>query len=103
MNICNKDCDDNGAIQEAELNKPWVTETLKKEIIKKHKLYQTAREKKQDSDWQAFKEQRNLVAKITNTAKLEYIGSHPDAVSIIFMQFMIKIIEIILLCVPYLL
>lgn len=65
--------------EEAELNKPWVTEALKNEIIKKHKLYQTAREKKQDSDWQAFKEQRNLVAKMTNAAKLEYIGSHPDA------------------------
>lgn len=65
-----------------EVNKPWVTEALKLEIQKKYQLYNIAKEKKNDSDWQVYKDQRILVGKITNTAKIEYIGSHPEAVSI---------------------
>lgn len=65
-----------------EVNKPWVTEALKLEIQKKYQLYNIAKEKKNDSDWQIYKDQRILVGKITNTAKIEYIGSHPEAVSI---------------------
>lgn len=65
-----------------ELNKPWVTEALKVEIQKKYQLLETAKEKKTESDWQAYKDQRILVGKMTNTAKLEYVGSHPEAVSI---------------------
>lgn len=66
-----------------EINKPWVvTETLKSEIHKKYVLYEAAKEKKTDSDWQAYKEQRILVGKMITAAKLEYIGLHPEAVSI---------------------
>lgn len=64
-----------------EINKPWVTEALKTEIQRKYKLFEIAKEKKTDGDWQAYKDQRILVGQITNTAKLEYIGSHPEAVS----------------------
>uniref|UniRef100_A0A1B6GTF2 Uncharacterized protein n=1 Tax=Cuerna arida TaxID=1464854 RepID=A0A1B6GTF2_9HEMI len=65
--------------EESEVNKPWVTENLKTEIRKKYQLFEAAKEKKTDADWQAFKDQRILVGKMTNIAKLEYIGSHPEA------------------------
>lgn len=64
-----------------EVNKPWITEALKAEIHKKFELYKVAKEKKAEADWLAFKEQRILVGKMTSAAKLEYIGSHPEAVS----------------------
>uniref|UniRef100_A0A1B6KI88 Uncharacterized protein n=1 Tax=Graphocephala atropunctata TaxID=36148 RepID=A0A1B6KI88_9HEMI len=65
--------------EESEVSKPWVTEILKTEIRKKYQLFEAAKEKKTDADWQAFKDQRILVGKMTNIAKLEYIGSHPEA------------------------
>lgn len=70
-------------VQETEINKPWVTETLKTEIRKKFQLYYLAKGKNVDSDWQAYKDQKALVSNMTHTAKLEYIGLHPEAVSCI--------------------
>lgn len=64
------------------MNKPWITEALKTEIHKKFELFKAAKEKKSDDGWLAYKEQRILVAKMTSAAKLEFIGSHPEAVSI---------------------
>lgn len=68
-------------MQEAEINKPWMTEKLKIEISKKHKLYHEAKEKNIEQSWVDYTAQRILVGKVTSTAKLEYIGSQPDVVS----------------------
>lgn len=67
-----------GELQENELNKPWVTEAMKNEIIKKHKLHQKAKKSNEENDWKEFKEQKTRVATMIREAKLEYIGSHPE-------------------------
>ncbi|XP_021927267.1 nuclear fragile X mental retardation-interacting protein 1 [Zootermopsis nevadensis] len=67
-----------GEVQENELNKPWVTEAMKNEIMKKHKLYQKAKKSNDESDWKEFKEQKTRVATMIREAKLEYIGNHPE-------------------------
>lgn len=64
------------------MNKPWVTEGMKNEIIKKHKLHQKAKKTKSKEDWDEFKEQRNKVTTMLREAKLEYIGAHPEEVSL---------------------
>ncbi|XP_076057664.1 uncharacterized protein LOC143035058 isoform X2 [Oratosquilla oratoria] len=61
-----------------EMNKPWITEAMKNEIMKKHKLHQKAKKSKSKEDWDAFKEQRNKVTTMIREAKLEYIGAHPE-------------------------
>ncbi|KAB7503362.1 hypothetical protein Anas_07264 [Armadillidium nasatum] len=65
-----------------ELNKPWVTEAIKNEILKKHKLHQKAKKARSKKEWnelwEAFKEHRNKVTTMLREAKLEYIGAHPD-------------------------
>lgn len=60
------------------MNKPWVTEAMKNEIMKKHKLHQKAKKTKSKEDWDGFKEQRNKVTTMLREAKLEYIGAHPE-------------------------
>jgi len=60
------------------MNKPWVTDAMKNEIMKKHKLHQKAKKSKLREDWDAFKEQRNKVTTMLREAKLEYIGAHPE-------------------------
>lgn len=70
-------------VQENELNKPWVTEAMKNEIMKKHKLYQKAKKSNDESDWKEFKEQKTRVATMIREAKLEYIGNHPEEVRFI--------------------
>lgn len=72
-------------LQENELNKPWVTEAMKNEIIKKHKLHQKAKKSNEENDWKEFKEQKTRVATMIREAKLEYIGSHPEEVRFIVM------------------
>lgn len=64
--------------KQGEMNKPWVTEGMKNEIMKKHKLHQKAKKTKSKDDWDAFKEQRNKVTTMLREAKLEYIGAHPE-------------------------
>lgn len=64
--------------KQGEMNKPWVTEAMKNEIMKKHKLHQKAKKTKNKDDWDAFKEQRNKVTTMLREAKLEYIGAHPE-------------------------
>lgn len=71
-------------LQENELNKPWVTEAMKNEIMKKHKLYQKAKKSNEENEWKEFKEQKARVATMIREAKLEYIGSHPEEVRFIF-------------------
>jgi hypothetical protein len=73
----------NKQLQENELNKPWVTEAMKNEIMKKHKLYQKAKKSNEENDWKEFKEQKSRVATMIREAKLEYIGSHPEEVRFI--------------------
>lgn len=67
-------------LEAAELVKPWVTDAIRPEIVKKHKLHADARASKDVKDWEAFKEQKKKVAVMVNEAKLEYIGSHPEEV-----------------------
>lgn len=67
-----------GEAQESELQKPWVTEAMKNEIMKKHKLYTKAKASNDENDWKEFKEQKARVATMIREAKLEYIGSHPE-------------------------
>lgn len=57
-----------------------MTEAMKNEIQKKHRLYQKAKQSNAQTDWDEFKEQRNRVAVMIKEAKLEYIGSHPEEV-----------------------
>lgn len=64
--------------KQGEMNKPWVTEGMKNEIMKKHKLHQKAKKTKSKADWDEFKEQRNKVTTMLREAKLEYIGAHPE-------------------------
>lgn len=64
-----------------EMNKPWVTEAMKNEILKKHKLHQKAKKARTKEDWEIFKEHRNKVTTMLREAKLEYIGAHPEEVS----------------------
>merc|ERR1719187_113580 len=71
ISIKNKD-------KQGEMNKPWVTDAMKNEIMKKHKLHQKAKKSKLREDWDAFKEQRNKVTTMLREAKLEYIGAHPE-------------------------
>ena len=72
--------------QDNELNKPWITEGMKNEIMKKHKLYQKAKKSNDENDWKEFKDQKARVATIIREAKLEYIGSHPEEVRNILKQ-----------------
>lgn len=64
--------------KQGEMNKPWVTDGMKNEIMKKHKLHQKAKKTKSKEDWDEFKEQRNKVTTMLREAKLEYIGAHPE-------------------------
>ncbi|KAJ9589880.1 hypothetical protein L9F63_016998 [Diploptera punctata] len=67
-----------GELQENELNKPWITDAMKNEIMKKHKLYQKAKKSNAENDWKEFKDQKTRVAIMIREAKIEYIGSHPE-------------------------
>lgn len=73
ISIKNKDKD-----KQMEMNKPWVTDAMKNEIMKKHKLHQKAKKSKLREDLDIFKEQRNKVTTMLREAKLEYIGAHPE-------------------------
>nr|CAD7434018.1 unnamed protein product [Timema monikensis] len=63
---------------EQEINKPWISEAIKNEIMKKHKLYQKAKKSNEETDWNEFKEQKNKVVTMISSSKLEYIGNHPE-------------------------
>nr|CAD7408395.1 unnamed protein product [Timema cristinae] len=65
-------------IEEQEINKPWISEAIKNEIMKKHKLYQKAKKSNEETDWNEFKEQKNKVVTMVSSSKLEYIGNHPE-------------------------
>jgi predicted secreted protein len=60
-----------------------VTEAMKNEIMKKHKLYQKAKKSNEENDWKEFKDQKTRVATMIREAKLEYIGNHPEEVRFI--------------------
>ena len=55
---------------------------MRNEIKKKHKLYAKFKRTSNPADHTAYKEQRNKVIAMLREAKLEYITSHPDDVSV---------------------
>lgn len=59
-----------------------MTDAMRNEIRKKHRLYQKFKRTHNPSDHTDFKEQRNKVNTMLREAKLEYIGAHPDEVKI---------------------
>lgn len=67
---------------QVDLASPWVTSDIKGEFEKKDKLFAAAKESNKPDDWDKFKEQRSKCDKMYKTAKLDYIGKHPEEVRI---------------------
>ena len=67
-------------------DKPWITESLKSELNKKQKLYYKAKKTNAPKDWTAFKDQRKKVQSMTESAKIEYIGNHPEKVRLMIFK-----------------
>lgn len=69
-------------VKEIDLAKPWVTEAMKAEFVKKDELLKNAKATSNTEDWAKYREQRNKCTQVYGTAKLEYIGQHPEEVRI---------------------
>jgi len=63
---------------ELALSRPWITDALKAEILKKAELQALSLGSKDEKDFEAFKEQRTKVGNMLRAAKMEYIGMQDE-------------------------
>lgn len=65
-------------INQYPLDKPWVTEEIREEHKKKEDIENRLKGNKDDKLFAEFKVQRDKFVKMYETARLEFIGKHPE-------------------------
>ena len=60
------------------MSRPWVTEALRAEIMKKSELQAISFKTDKKEDFEAYKEQRTKVVAMLRAAKMEYIGMQDE-------------------------
>lgn len=68
-------------INQYPLDKPWVTEEIREEHKKKEDIENRLKGNKDDKLFAEFKVQRDKFVKMYETARLEFIGKHPEQVT----------------------
>ena len=54
---------------------PWITTDLKRKMRKRDRLFKKARRNPSTSKWKAFRQHRNVVAKLVHQAHRDYVNN----------------------------